>query len=229
MAIKYYYDVEQGSDEWHLLRLGVVTASNVKKLFTATTFKPAKNDTVRKYALEIAAQRELMRVEDSFQSFQMLRGTMQEEVARDIYNDNFIESTECGFITREFDGVTVGVSPDGLVNADGGIEIKSRLSKFQFDTILSDEVPSDFLLQCQTFLLVTGRKWIDFVSYSNELPLFVKKVLPDLELHEKIISTVIAFDLEVENIRAEYKEKSRVLVPTPYVDWQADDFIEGSE
>jgi hypothetical protein len=65
---------------------------------------------------------------------------------------------------RDEDGWTLGYSPDGLVGDDGLIEIKAPRAKTHLRTILADEVPAHYMAQCQAGLLVTGRKWIDFVS-----------------------------------------------------------------
>ena len=48
---------------------------------------------------------------------------------------------------------------------DGLIECKSRRQKFQVETISADQVPAEYMLQIQTGFLVSGRKWLDFISY----------------------------------------------------------------
>jgi hypothetical protein len=44
-APTYHYEIEQGSDEWHAIRRGVITASTISRLITGTG-KPANNDTI---------------------------------------------------------------------------------------------------------------------------------------------------------------------------------------
>lgn len=88
-----YHDVEQGTDEWHMLRLGIVTASNINVLVTPTG-KAAKGEKVRAYACEIASQRELRIPGDNFQSFDMKRGHIQEGIARDCYSENYSSVVE---------------------------------------------------------------------------------------------------------------------------------------
>ena len=97
-------------------------------------------------------------------------------------------------MTNDDHGVVIGYSPDGLVGDDGLIECKSRRQKFQIETILADEVPAEYLLQCQTGLLVTGRKWLDFISYCGGLPMFVKRVWPCPEIHRAILDAASAFE-----------------------------------
>jgi hypothetical protein len=57
--------------------------------------------------------------------------------------------------------------------------VQERRQKFQVETILADKVPDEYMLQIQTGLLVTGREWLDFVSYCAGLPMFIKRVFPD--------------------------------------------------
>ena len=48
-------------------------------------------------------------------------------------------------------------------------------------------MPQEFAAQLQTGLLVTERDWIDFISYSNGLPMAVIRVWPDEKIHEAIL------------------------------------------
>jgi hypothetical protein len=223
---KYYNEILQGSDEWHHMRLGVVTASNINILITPKG-KPAKNEKMRNYACEIAAQREMMHVEDTYQSFDMIRGHLQEGIARDVYSDNYAPVVECGFVTNDRLGSLIGCSPDGIVGDEGGIEIKSRLAKFQMATIIKGEVPDEFINQIQTFLMITERSWCDYVQYSNGMPLFVKRVKPDPVRQEAIMLAILEFEEEVQRISAEYAEKSAGLVQCELVDYMADDMPTG--
>jgi putative phage-type endonuclease len=170
----YHFDIEQGSDEWHALRRGVITASTIGKLITATG-KPANNDTSRAQLLQLLAERITGESEPSYYNDDMARGHLLEPLARGIYAEHFEPVIECGFVTAEFDGVTIGYSPDGLVGDDGLIEVKSPRRKTHLRSLLTDEVPTEYLPQVQTGLAVTGRAWCDFISYAPGLPLFVKR------------------------------------------------------
>lgn len=192
-TIQYYNDIEQGSPEWLAIRCGVLTASSVRLIMTPT-FKPASNDKERAHMFELLAQRITGHVEPQYISDDMLRGHEDEILARAKYAEHYAPVTECGFVTRDDFGVTIGYSPDGLVGEDGLIEIKSRRMKYQIETILSDKVPQEYMLQIQTGLLVTGRKWLDFVSYSAGLPMYVKRVFPDAEIQAAIIAASAEFE-----------------------------------
>ena len=203
--IRYYRDIEQGSDEWLAVRRGILTASEMRLIMTPT-LRPASNDKERAHLFELIGQRITGYTEPHYISDDMLRGHEDEIEARIRYAEHFAPVTECGFVTNDDHGVVIGYSPDGLVGDDGLIECKSRRQKFQIETILADEVPAEYLLQCQTGLLVTGRKWLDFVSYCGGLPMFVKRVWPCPEIQQAIIAAASAFEQRLAAAQARYAE-----------------------
>jgi len=217
LSILYYYDVAQGSEEWFSLRLGILTASNVKHILSPT-FKIANNEKTRSLAYELAAQRETKILEDGFLSWDMERGHIEEDFARQLYSKERSPVTQCGFIINESLGVPFGYSPDGLVGEDGLIEVKSRNQKYQIMTICAKEVPAEYVLQIQAGLLVSNRKWCDFISYSNGMPMYIERVYPDLFIQDKIMDASNNFEMSVIEIQAAYRENSIGLIKTQYVD-----------
>lgn len=185
----YHHDICQGTEEWLQLRTGLITASEMKLLMTPT-LKAANNDKSRAHLYELAAQRISNYTEQSFISEDMMRGWSDEVLARDSYAKNYAPVEECGFITREISGCTIGYSPDALVSDDGLIECKSRRQKYQIRTICDAVVPEEYMLQIQTGLLITGRDWLDFISYCGGLPMVVLRVYPDLKMQGAIIETI---------------------------------------
>lgn len=227
LKITYHHNLIQGTDEWHDARRGLITASTMHLLLTPSG-KIAKNDKVRMLAYELAAQRETNITEDHFQSFDMERGHIEEDLARTVYSKNYEEVTECGFVTRAFENFIIGCSPDGLVNSTGGIEVKSRKQKYQVKTVVEDIVPPEYMLQIQTFLLVTERKWIDFLQYSNGMPMFVNRVEPDLDMQKKILEVVGEFEKTVQLIQEAYRIKSARFIKCERVDHMHGDTITSS-
>lgn len=79
---------------------------------------------------------------------------------------------------------------------------------------MSGQVPAEYMAQIQTGLMVTGRAWLDFISYSAGLPMFVSRVFPDPEYQAAITEAAIEFDEAVEaiidtyNIEAEKYHKT---------------------
>jgi predicted phage-related endonuclease len=124
----------------------------------------------------------------------MLRGIEDEPRAVEVYSEHFAPVTTVGFMVRDDWGFSIGYSPDGLVGEDGLIEVKSRRAKKHLQTILADEVPAENMAQLQCGLLVSGRKWLDYVSYSGGMPLYVKRVEPDQRWFDAIVEAVEGFE-----------------------------------
>lgn len=204
--IKYYDELEQGSDAWLMARLGLLTASEMKLIVTEKQLKLASNDKSRAHVNEIAAQRITQHVEPSYISDDMMRGSVDEIEARELYQVYYNDVKECGFITNDEFGFTLGFSPDGLIDDDGIIEIKSRRAKHQIETIVKNEVPSEYMLQIQTGLLVSGRSWCDFISYSGGLPMFIKRVKADKKMQDKIIACATDFENKVTEVVLQFQK-----------------------
>lgn len=203
--IKLFFDIEQGTEEWLAARCGILTASEIKLIVTPT-LRTASNDKERQHLYELLAQRLTGYTEPCYISDDMLRGQEDEVTARIEYAEHYAPVTECGFITEDRFGFTIGYSPDGLVGDDGLIECKSRRQKYQIQTILDGRVPDEYMLQCQTGLLVSGRKWLDFVSRCAGLPLFVVRVFPDAKIQDAIVSDATAFEIRLQDAMQKYGE-----------------------
>jgi len=169
-------NLQQGSLEWFQARLGVATASNFSKLITSQGKESA---TLNKYALELASQLMLSEPESGYKSDIMQRGNDLEPVARQAYQEatgNFVE--EAGFMLCD----NYGYSPDGLIGKSGLIEIKCPIATTHTKYLEEDRLPTDYVAQCQGGLLVSGRKWLDFVSYHPNFKrrqIFIKRVERD--------------------------------------------------
>lgn len=205
MTLTIHEDIEQGTQEWHDIRRGVVTASTVSKLLTPT-LKVADNDTSRGATATLVAERITGFTEETPMTSDMWRGVECEPFARDKYAESqSVTVREVGFMTREFDGFTIGYSPDGLVGDDGLIEIKCPRAKTHLNTILRDEVPSQYMAQLQTGLLVSGRKWIDFVSYCGGMPLYAKRVYPEIRWEAALKEAAATFEVNAAEMTARYE------------------------
>jgi hypothetical protein len=219
MAITYHRGIVQGGDEWHALRCGLITASEVKLLLTPT-LKRANNDKSRQHVWELAAQRITRYVEPSYVSDDMLRGHEDEWRARQMYSKHVAPVEEVGFVTNDAFGFTLGCSPDGLVGDDGMIEAKSRRQKYQVQTIVEHwrdgTVPEDYTLQIQTGMLVCDRAWCDLVSYSGGLPMAPIRVERNATICEAIVDAARAAEKEIAAVMADYAVaiKMRGLIPT---------------
>ena len=208
MTILYHYDIEQGTDEWHNIRRGKITASAIGAMLTPSR-KIANNQGSREAVYRIAAERITDYTDETATTFAMQRGHDDEALARQIYTENTnAPVTECGFVMNDEHGVTICCSPDGLVHSEGGIEVKSRLHNLQLETILSGDVPAKFVAQIQTCLLVTGRKWWDFCSFPafGGGKMMVKTCEVDLEWREILIEAATVCEQRVQEVLARYQE-----------------------
>jgi hypothetical protein len=215
--ITIYTDLVQGSPEWIAARCGVLTASDMKHVVTPT-LKVADNDKTRAHLDEMLAQRLTKHVEPAYIGGDMLRGEQDEMDAIDVYSENYDEVVRVGFITNDRHGFVLGYSPDGCVGEGGLVEVKSRRQRFQVRTILDDAMPSDFMLQVQTGLLVSERKWCDFVSYSAGLPMFTKRIYPDEKVQAAILDAAAKFhtrlDADFAKIVERLARNDVALIPT---------------
>lgn len=181
-------------------------------------YRPADTDTSRALTMTLAAERITGHVEPIHPSRAMERGTLDEPYARDKYSEHHAPVTELGFMVRQFDGFKIGFSPDGLVDDDGLIEIKSRAQKTQLKTVLSDAVPAENLAQIQCGLLVSGRSWCDYVSYSGGMKLWTKRVYPSPDWHAAIIAAVQQFEQTATDMVSAYLDATADMPETERID-----------
>lgn len=159
-----FHDVQQNTDAWQALRCGKATASNFA-CFMANEGK-AFGEPARRYALQLALEQHTgKKAEHSFSTEHMERGHEQEPVARMLYEEDFFATvTNGGFFCWE----TYGDSPDGLVNDDGIIEIKSVIAPVHYATLKRGTFDPAYRWQLVGHLDCTERAWVDFISYCSD-------------------------------------------------------------
>jgi len=183
--------MEQRSEEWFAARLGKVTASRVADLM-ATTNKGYSASRAN-YLAELICERLTGHQAERFSNAAMQWGTDVEPQARAAYE--FITDAsvqEVGLIDHPSIAM-FGASPDGLIGADGLIEIKCPNTATHIETLLAERVPGKYVTQMQVQMACTGRSWCDFVSFDPRLP-------ADLQLW---IKRVQRDDVAIQNIEAE--------------------------
>lgn len=159
-------DCEQGSEEWLQARLGIPTATGFENIVTATG---KKSSAQIKYMAELIEESIIGLQDESFKSRFMERGNQLEPLARSAYE--FIT----GNSVRQVGGVyldenrEVMVSPDGLIpELKKGLEIKCPKMSTHIRYLLEGGLPSEYVIQVQANLWVTGYETWDFVSYCPE-------------------------------------------------------------
>ena len=161
-----FHDVEQNTDEWYALRVGKITSSNYVCIMANAP--GGFGEPAKKHAIKLALERVTgVRCSESFSNAHTARGHEQEPDARLLYE--FYQGCKVlngGFFCNEI----YGGSPDGLVGDDGLIEIKSVIPSIHYDNLRRDKWCPTKHWQMVGNLEITGRKWIDFVSYCPEFP-----------------------------------------------------------
>jgi len=192
--------VQQGTPEWHQLRLGKVTASRVADILAKTKTGPSASRG--NYLIELALQRVTKTIEESYTNAAMEWGTQTEPQARVAYEvstGNFVD--QVAFIDHP-SIAGFGCSPDGLVGDDGLIEIKCPNSATHWSYIKANEPPTKYFIQMQAQMAVTGAKWCDFVSFDPRMPersqLLIVKVPRDSEFIFNMEEEIKQFLSEVE-------------------------------
>lgn len=180
-------DCEQGSPGWYKIRCGIPTASGFDKIVTSRG-EPSKQR--EGYLYQLAGERITKCPAETYQNEDMLKGKQLEDEARKYYEFAYrVKVKQVGFCLEE---KLYGCSPDGLVGPGGLLEIKCPKGSTHVKYLLDDKVPLDYWQQLQGQLLVTGRTWVDFMSYVPGMkPLIVrvkkdKKFLIALERELKV-------------------------------------------
>lgn len=199
-----YPDVEQRTDAWDDLRRGLLTASAIGQLLTST-LRVADNDTSRALVATLVAERITGHTEEGVVTSDMWRGIEHEPYALEAYVARTGNSIEpCGFMLATADHWTIGYSPDALVGDDGLVEVKCPRAKGHLQTVTTDQVPARYVAQLQAGLLVSGRAWIDFVSFFGGLPLYIKRVTPDPDWQAALIAAATAFEENAHTLANTY-------------------------
>lgn len=199
------FNCEQGTPEWYAARAGIPTASEFDTVM-AKGKGGGESKTRRTYMLKLIGERLTREPMYSYSNDHMERGKVMEAEARDLYQ--MIAELECrqvGFLRRG----DAGCSPDSLVDANGMLEIKTKLPHLQLDCILYDELPAEHRAQCQGQLWIAEREWVDFVSYWPGLPLFAKRVFRDEPYIARLAEAVRVFNEEMQETIAKIQQYRR--------------------
>ena len=168
----------QYSPEWWEARRGKATASNMHRILTPKTGKLSAShvDYICELIADLANPGSI--APEGFVSPAMIAGSAMEPHARRFYEfDRNIDVQEVGGCLS--DCGRHWCSPDGLVGEEGGIEIKYPEAKTHVRYMLDGTLPDDYKVQVHSCLLITGRKWWDWISYSERFRPIIIRVVPD--------------------------------------------------
>lgn len=194
------HHIEQGSQEWLALRLGLITCSEIATI-------RADGKGAQTYINGLAYERITGEPSSVFQGNEWTdRGHEFEGAARDLYmqkTNTWIK--EVAFVKNK----GFGYSPDGLFydvdneNPIGAIEVKVKKPNIQIHILRIGEIPTEHLDQLIGGLSCAELDWIDFISYCPNLPLFVKRIYKT-EVQEKIHnieSLVNKYNIQIEEVK----------------------------
>jgi len=212
-------DVEQGTDRWAQARCGRITASRAADVIAMT--KKGEGAGRRDYRTEILVERLTGVPVPQFVSKEMLWGLQQEPFARAAYEMHaavFVD--QVGFvISPDYD--FFGCSPDGYIGDDGMLQIKCPNTTTHLGWLMGGVIPAEHVPQMVAEMAVTGRKWVDFVSFDPRLPehlqLFVKRYHRNEKHIDGMITEVVHFHRECESVLKALPPGPQVV--TQVLDW----------
>lgn len=196
--MKIYDKLEQGTPEWLEVRLGKLTASRAQAV-------GANGKGLETLVYEKVAEIMTGKPKEHYTNPDMERGNALELLARNSYE------LETGNIVKQVGFVElnkhVGCSPDGLIGKDGLVEIKCKNDANFVKHLYEKSVDSEYAWQMNFQMLVTGRKWVDYVVFN---PNFKKstsiiKVAKDETLIKKLEMGIERGCKMIKGILAEVK------------------------
>lgn len=194
--MKIHHDIAQGSIEWNALRAGKVTASELDRLVSPLG-KVRTGDGPRSYLMEKVAESWLGTTLPTAEFFDGDQGRFLEEYARPAFTlETGLTVSEVGFI--ESDDGRMGCSPDGLIGDGIGLEIKCPHIEKHVGYLLAGVVPTDYVLQVQGSLYVTGFPTWKFFSFRRGLPPLILTVEPDPKIQASIHEAVAEFTAQLD-------------------------------
>jgi len=190
----------QGTTDWLIQRIGVVTASNFSKVFTTAGKLSTSRDGLIN---QLIAENLLQKPTETFKSDAMQRGNDLEPEARALAELMLgVDIEEYGLI--KMDDYEIGCSSDGLWD-DTGIEIKCPNASTHIAYLRKGKLPTIYTQQVQGTMLVLDLSEYWFLSYHPDLePLLIKVKRDDklLNLAEPLlIETATIIQSETEKLR----------------------------
>lgn len=184
-------DVEQNTDSWLAVRIGIPTASCFKDVMAK-----GEGKTRRKYLLKLAGETLLKKPQDSYSNANMERGHLLEDEAAQVYA--FLRDAEVsktGFWSRG----TFGASPDRRVGSKGLLQIKTMQPDLLLELLTNPRLPPEHRPQCQGELLVGAGEveYLDFMAFWPGLKPVIVRVEPDLKYHAELTIGIQEFNADL--------------------------------
>lgn len=199
-----WLNLDQGSEDWLAARRGVITGSRFKDARDKLKGGKPSAKCVQ-YAMDLARERVGGKAPAKFQNAAMRTGTEQEPFARAMYEartGHIVD--EVGFYLS--DDSRFGLSPDGLVDDVGVVEIKTMVSSETLFTAVAERDISEYTDQCNGYLWLLGRQWVDLILWCPDLGhMVIHRIHRDESAIEALEADMLAFSRLVD----EYETKLR--------------------
>lgn len=162
-------NVEQGSAEWKMMRLGAATSSPAKAFM-------AGRNTETYWSYVVSKVSEIIKLEPAEEiSARSLRwGKDNEPAARMAYSfENDKSILDIPFIYKD-ESRWFGCSPDGLIQGESrGLELKCPDNTDHFvNFAFRDKYKTEHSYQCQFSMWVTGYDFWDYANYDPRVKIF---------------------------------------------------------
>jgi hypothetical protein len=148
--MKAYYDIVQGTEDWHKIRYAKIGGTLSKGLFI-------KSDTL---AIDIVSQltEDFELEEDSYASPEMIRGSELEPLAiSELEKYTGVKFISAGWLQSDVNEL-LGISPDGISECETiTAETKCPSSKKHITTLLLNDIPNDNIHQCLHYFTVNPK------------------------------------------------------------------------
>lgn len=188
-----FHNLIQQTPEWFELKNGhPLSASKAQAIATA-------GKGLETLILEALKNKYSSGERERFGNKDMDRGNELEPFARGIYEmERGVEVVEAGFITNSKISDLAGVSPDGLVQEDGMLEIKSLSDDVYIKQIVKFgetgeiKIDSGHAWQMEMQMMFAERDWNDYMIYNPnfEKSFFISRVFPSLERQQKLLTGI---------------------------------------
>ena len=199
--------IPQRTDEWFTARLGRATASRAADILAK--IKSGEAATRRQYRAQLVVERLVGKPYEHYVNEAMQHGIDQEPFAIMSYEaatGNIVQPV--GFIQHP--KLMAGASPDGEIGEDGLLEAKCPTTAEHIDALLNGMSPKHSP-QVQFQMWITGRAYVQFVSYDPRMPermqLYVQRVRRDDKYISMLEVEVRKFLGEVDKTIAELEAK----------------------
>ena len=194
----------QGSEAWHAVRLGKITASRLGDLMKKTKYGEST------YKTRLRTELSIERLTGKSASNVVMNQAMRDGVEREPDARKLFEAVTgkdvalCGSFNHP-DIVNTSASPDGLIRGEDAIlEIKCPTHVTHVKNLMADGMDKRYLFQVQWQIACTESTHGYFASYHPDFPgeLRLKwvKVERDDDVIAQIATEVAKFDIEVEDL-----------------------------